>query len=386
MDFAESDEQRAVRQMVRDFGQKEIAPRFPEWDHEETFPKEINARLADLGLLGGAMPAAYGGSDLDYVTLAIVMEELGYFCPMVATVCGQPSCSLGRGMLIYGSDEQKQRYLKPTLEGKIVGATAVTEPHSGTDVVRRMETTARRDGSAYVLNGAKAWVSNIVNADWFLTFATLDRSLGHKGVCAFVVERSYEGVSTQKYLNKASSRTHVTGELALTDVRVPAENLIGEEGAGYKVLMAGTEIGRLACAARAVGQLRACLDLAVAYARVREVFGAPIGRHQLIQQKIAAISVSLEAARLLTYRLAWLKDEGRERVQKDAAAAKVFATDALMQAATDAMQIHGAYGCSDDFEIGRIWRDAKAMQIYDGTNEILTVQIAEHELGYRGGP
>jgi glutaryl-CoA dehydrogenase (non-decarboxylating) len=249
-----------------------------------------------------------------------------------------------------------------------------------------METTARRDGSDYLLNGAKAWVSNIENADWFLTFATVDRSLGYKGVCAFIVERGFAGVSTQKYLNKVSSRTHVNGELALSDVRVPAANRIGDEGLGYKVLMAGTEIGRLACAARAVGQLRACLDLSVRYAQSRAVFGEPIGRYQLIQQKIARMSVDLAAARLLTYRLAWLQDEGHRRLQKEAAAAKVFATDALMQAATEAMQIHGAYGCADEFEIGRIWRDAKAMQIYDGTNEILTVQVAEHELGYRGGP
>jgi glutaryl-CoA dehydrogenase (non-decarboxylating) len=246
-----------------------------------------------------------------------------------------------------------------------------------------METTARREGSDYALNGAKAWVSNVINADWFLTFATVDKALSYKGVCAFIVERGSDGVSTSQYMNKVSSRTHVSGELALNDVRVPAANRIGEEGLGYKVLMAGTEIGRLACAARAVGQLHACLDLSVRYAQARSVFGSPIGRYQLIQEKIAAMSVSLEAARLLTYRLAWLKDQGQERLQKEVAAAKVFATDALMKAATDSMQIHGAYGCSEDFEIGRIWRDAKAMQIYDGTNEILTVQIAEHELGYR---
>ena len=246
MDFAETDEQRAIREMVREFARKEIAPYFPQWDLQESFPKELNARLAELGLLGGAMPTEYGGSDLDFVSLAVVMEELSYFCPMAATVCGQPSCSLGRGMLIYGSEEQKQRYLRPTLEGRLVGATAVTEPHSGTDVLRQMETTARRDGADYVLNGAKAWVSNVINADWFLTFATVDKALSYKGVCAFIVERDFEGVATSQYMNKVSSRTHVSGEFALNDVRVPAANRIGEEGLGYKVLMAGTEIGRSA--------------------------------------------------------------------------------------------------------------------------------------------
>ena len=383
MEFAESEEQAQIRELVRRFAEKEIAPHVAEWDREETFPRAMTKRFSELGLLGGTLPAEYGGAELSYSTMTAVIEELAYFCPMAGMVCGHPSCSLGMGLLQYGSEDLKRRYLAPTLRGERVGAAAVTEPRSGTDVVRRMETTARRDGSGYVLNGAKAWISNVLNADWFLTFATIDRSLEHRGVCAFVVDRDQPGVGARQFPGNVGARTFVSGEVELADVRVPEENRIGAEGEGYKVLMAGTEIGRLACAARAVGQLRACLDLSVRYARDRTVFDQPIGRHQLVQEKIAGMSVGLEAARLLTYQLAWRKDQGATRLQKDAAIAKLFATDQLMQAADGAMQIHGAYSCSAEFDVGRIWRDAKFMQIYDGTNEIQTVMIAEHELGYR---
>ncbi|MBO0704513.1 MAG: acyl-CoA dehydrogenase family protein [Candidatus Dormibacteraeota bacterium] len=383
MEFAESEEQAQIRDLVRRFAEKEIAPHVAEWDRDETFPKAMNKRFSELGLLGGTLPAEYGGAELSYATMTAVIEELAYFCPMAGMACGHPSCSLGLGLLQYGSEDLKRRYLTPTLQGELVGAAAVTEPHSGTDVVRRMETTARRDGSAYVLNGAKAWISNVVNADWFLTFATIDRSREHRGVCAFIVDRRLPGVGARQFPGNVGARTFVSGEVELAGVRVPEENLIGAEGEGYKVLMAGTEIGRLACAARAVGQLRACLDLSVRYARDRTVFDEPIGRHQLVQEKIAGMSVGLEAARLLAYQLAWRKDRGATRLQKDAAIAKLFATDQLMRAADGAMQIHGAYSCSAEFDVGRIWRDAKFMQIYDGTNEIQTVMIAEHELGYR---
>jgi glutaryl-CoA dehydrogenase (non-decarboxylating) len=383
MEFGESEEQAQVRDLVRTFAEKEIAPHVAEWDRQETFPKALSRRFADLGLLGGTLPAPYGGAELSYATMTAVIEELAYVSPMAGMVCGHPSCSLGTGLLRYGSEDLKQRYLVPTLRGELVGAAAVTEPHSGTDIVRRMETTARRDGSSYVLNGSKAWISNVVNADWFLTFATVDRSREHRGVCAFVVDRGLPGVGARQFPDNVGARTFVSGEVQLADVRVPEENLIGAEGEGYKVLMAGTEIGRLACAARAVGQLRACLDLSVGYARERTVFDVPIGRHQLVQEKIAGMSVGLEAARLLTYQLAWRKDGGATRLQKDAAIAKLFATDQLMRAADGAMQIHGASSCSAELDVGRIWRDAKFMQIYDGTNEIQTVMIAEHELGYR---
>lgn len=383
MNFAESEELLQLREMAHRFARAEVAPQVRTWDREERFPREFNARVAEIGLLGGVLPERLGGSGMTYLQMTVVLEELAYFCPMAAMVCGHPSYSLGTGLSMYGTEQLAEKYLGPTLRGELIGAAAVTESQSGTDIVRRMETTVRREDDHYVLNGRKVWISNLENADWFLTFGTIDKSRSHRGVCAFIVEKSYPGVSITPYHDKVGARTFASGDVVLDDVRVPATNLIGAEGEGYRVLLAGTEIGRLACAARAVGQIRACLDLATRYAQDRVVYDQPIGRYQLVQQKIADMAVDLETSRLLTYKLAWLTDQGHRRLQKEAAIAKLHATDGLMRAATETMQIHGAYSCSDEYEIGRIWRDAKFTQIYDGANEIQRVMIAEHELGYR---
>ena len=380
-----TDEQQDIRDLARSVAQKEVAPNVQDYDRNEWYPKEHSKLLGDVGLLGGAMPEEVGGSGLSYVTLAIVLEELGAVCPTTSMICGQPSCSLGEALRRYGSDDLKQRYLGPTLAGDIVGSVAVTEPHSGTDISRRIESSVKRVGDTYVLNGTKVWVSNCVNADWFLTFATLDRSAGTEGVCALVVDAASEGVTVTQFKHLAGSRTSVTGEVAFSDVSVPVENLVGEEGKGLRALMAGSEIGRLACSARATGQLAACLEASVSYANERVVFDKPIGEYQLIQSKIAWMRTNLEASRLLVWRLAALRDEGQERLQEQAAMTKLFCTSSLMQAAADAVQIHGAYGCSDEYAVSRYFRDAKFMEIYDGTNEIQQVLIAEHELGYRSG-
>jgi glutaryl-CoA dehydrogenase (non-decarboxylating) len=380
-----TDEQRDIRDLARLVAQKDVAPNVQEYDRNEWYPKQHSKLLGDVGLLGGAMPEELGGSGLSYVTLAVVLEELGTVCPTTSMICGQPSCSLGEALRRYGSDDLKERYLRPTLAGDAVGAVAVTEPHSGTDISRRMETSVTRVGDTYVLNGTKVWVSNCVNADWFLTFGTLDRSAGSKGVCAFVVDAASEGVSVTQFKHLAGSRTSATGEVAFSGVSVPVENLVGEEGKGVRALMAGSEIGRLACSARATGQLAACLDASVTYAKERVVFDKPIGEYQLIQAKIAAMRTNLEAGRLMVWRLASLRDQGQDRLQEQAAMTKLFCTSSLMQAACDAVQIHGAYGCSDEYPVSRYFRDAKFMEIYDGTNEIQQVLIAEHELGYRGG-
>ena len=243
---------------------------------------------------------------------------------------------------------------------------------------------SRRDGDSYVLDGNKTWISNARNADFFLTYGTIDRSRGMRGICAFIVDADLPGISITPINNKAGARSQGTAQVFFDNVRVPAGNRLLEEGEGYKSLMCGTEIGRLACAARAVGQIRACLDASVAYARERQVFDQPIGRYQLIQAKIADIRVGLDAATLLTRRLAWLLDSGVERCQEEASIAKLYATNALMQAAEHAYQIHGAYGVAEEYGVGRIFRDAKVAQIYDGTNEIHQTIIGEWELGYRG--
>lgn len=384
MEFAVTDEQRAICALARRFGEDVVRPNIAEWDRAEYMPRDLYKRLAELGFLGGSLPEKYGGSELDYVTLAMLIEELSYFSPKVGGSAGHPSCSLGMGLLMYGTEEQRERFLRPTLTGDIIGATALTEPHSGSDVVRHITTTVERDGDDYVINGQKAWVSNASHADWFITFATIDKSKGHKGVCAFLVERGFAGVTTTQYKNNVGFRTSMTGDVFYDNVRVPRANLLGEEGLGYKVMMAGAEIGRLSCAARAVGAIRYCLDLAVAYAKERVVFEHPIGTYQLIQEKIAKMSVGLEASRMLTYRLAWMRDQGNTRLQKEASMAKLFATDTLMMAASETMQILGSAACSGESPIGRVFRDAKFMQIVDGANELQTKMIAEHELGYRG--
>ncbi|HEX2173096.1 MAG TPA: acyl-CoA dehydrogenase family protein [Dehalococcoidia bacterium] len=385
MDFAFSEEQLAIGRLAREFAEREIGDRPAEWDREERFPpREISRGLGALGLMGGAVPGQYGGSDMDYVSLVLMVEELSRFCTTTGLLAAWPSCSLGSGLLLYGTEEQRQKYLTPLCRGERLGGTAVTEPHSGTDIVRRMESTCVRAGDDYLLNGAKIWISNIEQAEWFITFAALDKGRGHRGLCAFVVEKDWPGVTWRPIHNKVGSRMMQSGQLFFDDVRVPAANRVGDEYAGNQVLMAGTEIGRLACAARALGGIRACLDASIAYAKQREVFGQPIARYQLIQAKIAEMVINLEAARALTYKLAWQKDSGQVRVQQDASIVKYLATEAYAKASTEAVQIHGAYGCSEEFPVGRHFRDAKFMQIYDGTNEIHQIIIAEHALGIRG--
>jgi glutaryl-CoA dehydrogenase (non-decarboxylating) len=382
-DFSITPDQRALIDLAGEFARKEVAPRVEEFERDERYPRELAEQMGALGLVGGVIPEAYGGVGLDYVTLSLLLEELATVDVMTAVIAGWPSCSLGRPILRYGSEELKQKYLVPLCQGRIFGATGVTEPHSGTDIVRTMETTVRRDGDHYVLHGAKTWISNAENADFFLTYGTIDKSKGMRGICCFVVDRDTPGISIAPILNKAGARSQGVAQVFFDEVRVPASHRLLPEGEGYKALMTGTEIGRLACAARAVGQIRACLDLSVAYAKQRVVFGQPIGKYQLIQAKIADIRVALDAATLLTRRLAWLLDSGVERCQEEASIAKLYATNALMQSAEHAYQIHGAYGVAEEYQVGRIFRDAKVTQIYDGTNEIHQTIIGEWELGYR---
>lgn len=383
MDFAVTEEQRAIVETARRFVETEVAPHVERFEREETYDREIVRKMGALGLTGGTITEAWGGAGLDHVTLSMLLEELAYVDVTTAVYAGWPSCSLGRPILLYGSDALKERYLRALCAGEIVGATGVTEPHSGTDIVRRMETTARREGDHYVLDGTKIWISNVRHADFFLTYGTIDKSKGMRGVTCFVVDRATPGITIQPIRNKHGARSQETGQIFFDGVRVPASNRILPEGEGYKALMCGTEIGRLACAARANGQLRACLDAAAAYAKTREVFGQPIGRLELVQGKIAAMKVALEASTLLTRKLAWLLDRGEARVQEAASIAKLFATNSLMRAATEAYQIHGAYGAAEEYKVGRYFRDAKIMQIYDGANEIHQQIVGEWELGYR---
>lgn len=373
----------ALLESVRDFARREIAPHVAAYDREERFPVDIVRKAADLGWIGAVVPREYGGLDLDWLSFAMLIEELSRVCHVIGLAVSMPSGLVGGGILRHGSEEQKRKYIGPLVRGETFAGAGVTEPGSGTDVAN-MATRCRRDGDGYVINGAKAWISMLDEADWFLTFATLDPALGRGGVCAFIVDRDAPGLTVAPYKNKLGFRPMATGDLVLDDVRVPIESRVGDEGDGYKVAMAAVETGRLSVAARAVGLTQACLDASVSYARERQVFGAEIGRFQLVQSMITDMVVGLEGSRRMLYDLARDKDAGTvDRPRRDASLAKMHATDVAMEAATHAVQIHGAYGVSEEYPVARYFRDAKVFQIIEGNNQLHRSLVAQYALGYR---
>jgi alkylation response protein AidB-like acyl-CoA dehydrogenase len=383
MDLGWTDEQQDLRRLARDFAEREIAPHVAEYDRDERFPAEIVRAAAKLGLAGGIVPTEYGGAGLDHVTFAGLIEEISRTCHIVGCALTFPSGLVGGSILRYGTEEQKERYLRPLSRGETFAGAGVTEARSGTDV-SDMDTTARRDGSDYVISGAKMWISFLDVATYFLTFAHMgvDERTGRKRICAFIVDADLPGVAVHPLKNKYGFRPLATGELVLDDVRVPADALLGEEGQGFEIAMNSVEGGRLGVAARAVGLAQACCDVAVAYAREREVFRQPIGKFQLVQGMISDMVCGTESARLLTYKLAHLKDRG-ERARGAASMAKMTASDVALQAATNAFQIHGAYGVSDEYPVARYIRDAKVFQIVEGNNELHKALVAEAHLGMR---
>ncbi len=381
--IADTAERSALRDAARRFAANEIASQVAEYDRAERFPLEIVRQAAGLGWLGAVIEPEFGGTGLDWVSFATLIEEISRVCHVVGLALSLPSGLVGAGILEYGTEEQKRRWITPLLRGETFAGAGVTEPGSGTDVAN-MATTCRRDGESYVINGAKAWISMLDIGDWFITFATLDRRLGREGVCAFVVPRDAPGLTLRPYKNKLGFRPLATGDLVLDDVRVGAENRIGEEGQGYAVAMAAVETGRLSVAARAVGLGQACIDASTAYARQRRVMGQPIGRFQLVQSMITDMVLGVEAARYFVARLAACKDRGVPRPRRDASLAKLQATEAAMSAATSAVQIHGAYGVSEEYPVARYFRDAKVFQIIEGNNQLHRAMVAEYALGFRG--
>jgi hypothetical protein len=372
----------ALLASVRDFARREIAPEVAGYDREERFPVDLVRQVASLGWVGAVIDPEYGGLGLDWLSFARLIEEASRVCHVIGLAVSMPSGLVGGGILRYGTEEQKQRWITPLVRGETFAGAGVTEPGGGTDVAA-MRTRCRRDGDHYVLSGAKAWISMLDQADWFLTFASLDPALGRDGVCAFVVERDRAGLSVAPYHNKLGFRPLSTGDLVLDDVRVPAENLIGAEGQGYRVAMAAVETGRLSVAARALGLAQASLDASVSYARTRQVFGNEIGRFQLVQSMITDMVVGVEGARHMVYDLARAKDAGQARPRRQASLAKMHASDVAMASATAAVQIHGAYGISEEYPVARYFRDAKVFQIVEGNNQLHRGMLAEYALGYR---
>lgn len=382
MDFSFTDEQKMLRKTVRSFVDQEIVPHIADWDRDGAFDPEIYKRLAALGLMGVCIPTEYGGSGMDYNALAIVCEELERgdtaFRTAVSVHTGLNSLTL----LQWGNEQQKEKYLIPQAKGEKIGAYGLTEPGAGSDVAA-LQTTARKEGNYYILNGQKTWISLCDVADHFLIFAyTGDRSLKHKGISAFIVERSWEGFSSKAIKGKLGIRSGNTGELFFEDVQVPKENLLGQEGEGFKIAMSALDNGRFTVAAGAVGQIQACLEASVKYCHERETFGKAIGQHQLVQQMIAKMEAGYQMSRLLVYRAGEMKNKGL-RNTRETSLAKWQACQFANEAADDAVQIHGAYGYSNEYPVERFLRNSKAPVIYEGTREIHTIMQAEYALGYR---
>ncbi|MFC7320588.1 acyl-CoA dehydrogenase family protein [Halobacillus campisalis] len=381
MNFDFSDEQNMLRNTVRDFVDKEVMPCIGEWDANGHFDKSVYQKLARLGLMGVCIPEKYGGSGMDYNSLAIVCEELERgdtaFRTAVSVHTGLNSMTL----LQFGTDQQKQKYLLPQAKGEKLGAFGLTEPNAGSDVAA-LQTTAVLKGDSYILNGQKTWISLCDTADHFLVFAYTDKSKDHHGISAFIVERTMKGFSSKATKGKLGIRAGNTGELFFDHIDVPVENRLGEEGDGFKIAMAALDNGRFTVAAGACGQIMACLEASVSYCHDRKTFGKEIGKHQLVQQMIAKMEAGLQMSRLLVYRAGELKNKG-VRNTRETSLAKWQACDFANQSADDAVQIHGAYGYSNEYPVERYLRNSKAPVIYEGTREIHTIMQAEYVLGYR---
>lgn len=381
IDFSLTEEQRMVRDMVHRFAEQELAPHIAEWDEAGQFDPVVFDKMAELGILGLSFPEKYGGGGMDYISLALACEELERIDTAFRVPLSVHNGLCGMGLLQWASEEQKQKYLVPMATGEKLGSFGLTEPNTGSDAAN-MQMTARRDGDHYILNGEKTWISLADTADICLVVASTDPSAGHRGLSAFIVEREMPGFASERIKGKMGIRAGDTGSFTLDDCPVPAENLVGEEGEGFKIAMSSIDNGRFTVAAGSVGLIRACLEASTRYANEREAFGQPIGQFQLVQQMIAHMARDMEVSRLLVYKAGWLKNQGI-RNTKETALAKWYACDAAYQAATDAIEVHGAYGFSNEYPVERYLRNSKGAVIYEGTAEIQTLLQAQYALGYR---
>ena len=381
MDFDLTAEQREVQATVRQFVEDRILPNAIENDINHHLDMAVIEGMGELGLLGVVIPEEHGGAGMDFVSEALICEEIergeAAFRTLISVHVGLNSLSLLR----YASEEQKERYLAPQARGEKIACFGLTEPAAGSDVAS-MRTNARRDGDSYILNGQKNWISYAAVADHALVFAKTDAAAKHKGISAFIVESGWDGVSSQETENKLGVWAGSTGELFFENVEVPAENLLGEEGQGFEIAMYGLDQGRFTVAAGACGVIRACLERSVEYARERETFGQAIGKYQFVQDMIAEMVLGYETSKLLVMQAAWMKDKG-VRNTRETSLAKWHATECAFRAAHLAIQVHGAYGYSGEYGIERYFRNARAPIIYEGTSEIHKMMQAEHALGYR---
>lgn len=384
MDFELTQEQKAVKEMTRRFAEEEIVPLARENDRKCRFPHDIIKKMAPMGLVGGPIPEKYGGAGLDFISHAIVTEEIGRACSSVRTTLSVQVSLVELCILNWGTEEQKQKYLPPLCRGELIGCFALTEPGAGSDAANQ-STRAVSRSDKWVLNGAKTWISNAGVADVAIVIARTDVNAKekHEGLTAFIIEcKGKKGYSTRDIENKLGLRSSNTAEIFLEDCELPGDAVLGEIGQGFKVAMSGLDNGRFSVAAGCVGISQACIDASVKYAKERIQFDRPIGSFQLIQNMVARMVVDTEAARLLVYKAAYVKNRG-ERSTHETSIAKYFASEAALRAANMAVQIHGGYGYSDEFPVERYLRDARVATIYEGTSEIQKLIIGRDVLGLR---
>lgn len=374
MEFKLTREQEMVKQMVSKFVENEVKPIAAEIDQTEEFPVENVKKMGRYGMMGIPFPKEYGGANGDYLSYIITVEELAKACATTSVIVSAHTSLCAWPIFNFGTEEQKQQYLPGLLKGEKIGAFGLTEPNAGTDAASQ-QTTARLEGDNYILNGSKIFITNGGVADVFVVFAMTDRSLGTKGISAFIVEKDFEGFSIGKIEDKMGIRASSTAELIFKDCKVPKENLIGKVGQGFKIAMSTLDGGRIGIAAQALGIAEGALDEAVKYVKERKQFGKSIAKFQGLQWYIAELAVKVEAAQLLVYKAAWRKDNGLP-YSTDAAMAKLFAAGTAMEVTTKVVQIFGGYGYTRDYPIERMMRDAKITEIYEGTSEVQKMVIA----------
>ncbi|HEX6973256.1 MAG TPA: acyl-CoA dehydrogenase [Vicinamibacterales bacterium] len=379
MDFRLSDEQELLRQTVREFAEAEMRPHVMEWDESQHFPMELLPKLADLGLMGIQFPEEYGGSAMSSVDYCICIEELARVCPAISLSVAAHNglCTSHIGM--FGTDAQKKTYLPRLVKGEVLGAWGLTEASAGSDAAG-MRTTAVKDGDHWVINGSKNFITHGKIGGVMVVIAVTDRTRGHRGISAFIVEHGTKGMSAGKKENKLGMRASDTSEVVFQDCRIPAANLLGDEGQGFINTLQVLDAGRIGIAALSVGLAQGAYEAALKYSKERRQFGQPIASFQAIQWKLADNATRIEAARLLTYRAAYMKDQG-QRTTRESSMAKLYSSEIAVKAADDCVQIHGGYGFVKDYPAEKFFRDVKLVTIGEGTSEIQRLVIARQLLG-----
>lgn len=380
-DFELTENQKMVRAMARDFAQEEILPNVQHWEREGRYPRDIVTKMGERGMLGVFIPEEYGGAGLDYLSYGIICEEIAYADWVCASIISVQNSLVENGILHFGTEEQKQRYLVPLAKGEMQASSALTEPSGGTDLIS-LETTARRDGDYYILNGQKTFCSHASYTDVYFALATIDKTVGRKGICAFLIENPSPGMTVTP-LNMSTMKRGNIAHIFFDDVRVPRENLLGEEGQGMTVVGADLAMGRYSVASRCVGQAQACVDATVKYAPQRKIFGRKESEFQMVKQMVADMVVSVETARLLVYRLGRLLDANVGRVTSIASMTKLYASEVATKAALDAIQLHGGYGFTEEFPVGRYLLEAKVLEVGEGNNQLHREIVADWAFGVR---